>query len=353
MKLLIINIGASSTKLALYNDYDEVITETIRHHSSDFKEFVSLWDQYDYREEKVLDFLARHNTEVKDLDAIVSRGAVVKPLISGTYNINQEMIDDAKSGIYGIHPCGLGCEIAWKLSKHGEIPCLTVDPPCVDEMIEVAKITGLPWIKRHSVFQALNHKAKGREIAQRLNTEYDKLNLVIVHLGSGISVASHMKGRVVDITNGLEGDGPFGLDRVGTLPAADWMRFCLEGEKSRDVLELIISGNGGIKAHFGTNNAIEVEEMINEGNENAKLVYEAMAFQTAKAVGGAATVFKSKPDGIIITGGLANSKLFINYMLEMIDWIAPVYIEPDDNEIISLVQGAMRGLTKVEEIKNY
>ena len=352
MKILIINVGGSSTKLAIYEDETEIVTETLRHPSADFSAYKTLWDQYEYRKNVVVEFMSRHQITLSNLDAIVSRGPVVKPLESGVYRVNKEMLDDAKSGKYGMHPSGLGCAIAWELSE-GKVPCLTVDPPCVDELIDVARITGLPQIKRVSFFQALNHKAKGHELGDKLGKPYDKLNLVITHLGSGISVASHKQGKVIDITNGLEGDGPFGLDRVGTLPAGDWMRYCLSGEKTKEELVNLINGGGGMKAHLNTNNAIEVEEMIRQGNEYAALIFHAMAFQVGKGVGAAAAALEAKPDGIIVTGGLANSKRFIEHLKPMIEWIAPLYIWPDDNEILSLAQGAVRGLAGTEQIKVY
>jgi len=352
MKLLIINIGGSSTKLAIFNDETQQITETIRHTSDELNVFSDIWEQYDFRKKTVTYFLQRNNVDLKDINAIVSRGPVVKPLESGTYEINQKIIDDAKSGKYATHPSGLGCEIAYELSD-GKIPCLTVDPPCVDELIDVARITGLPYIKRVSFFQALNHKAKGHELAKILNTQYEKLNLVITHLGSGISVASHKQGKVIDITNGLEGDGPFGLDRVGTLPAGEWMRYCLSGEKTSEELTSIINGGGGFKAYFGTNSALEVEKMVFEGNKNAELIYKAMAFQIGKGVGAAAAALGVKPDAIIVTGGLANSKMFMEWLTPMIDWISPLHVMPDDNEILSLCQGALRALNDKSLLKQY
>lgn len=352
MKLLIINVGGSSTKLAIYENETEIAVETVRHTSKILNTYKTFWGQLDYRKSAVLEFLSQNHCKVEDLDAIVSRGPVVKPLESGVYYIDERMLEDARNGTYGMHPSGLGCEIAWQLSG-GNLSCLTVDPPCVDEMIDVARITGLPDLKRVSLFQALNHKAKGRQLAIQLNTAYDKLNLVIAHLGSGISVASHKQGRVIDLTNGLEGDGPFGLDRVGTLPAGGWLRYCTSGKKTTEELNSLINGGGGIRAHLHTNNALEVEEMIDQGDDYAALIFKAMAFQVGKGIGAAAAALGVRPDGIIITGGLANSKRFIGHMTPLVEWIAPLYIWPDDNEILALAQGAYRGLTGQEPIRTY
>lgn len=353
MQLLIINIGASSTKLAIYDGETERVTETIRHSSQELAQYDSLWAQLDYRREVALDFLKRHGMDVNHLSAIVSRGPVVRPLESGTYEINEDMLEDARSGTYGMHPCGLGCQIAWDLTLERGIPGFTVDPPCVDEMIDVARITGLPEIKRVSFFQALNHKAKGRELAKELDTEYEKLNIVITHLGSGVSIASHKEGKVIDVTNGLAGDGAFGLDRVGTLPAQDWAAFCINNNMTINDLKKIINGGGGMKAHLDTNNAMDVEQMVEAGDKHAELIFRAMAFQIGKGVGAAAAALGTKPDAIIITGGLANSKRFIEYMRPMLHWIAPLYVKPDDNEIKSLAQGALRALKNPDLIKRY
>ena len=352
MKLLIINIGGSSTKLAVYENENELTLETIRHSSQELNAFDSIWAQYEFRKKVVEDFLKKHNYKIEDFSAIVSRGAVVKPLQSGTYLIDKALLADAQSGKYGAHPSGLGCEIAYALADN-KIPCLTVDPPCVDEMIDIARITGWPDIKRVSFFQVLNHKAKGRELAEQLGTVYEKLNLVIAHLGSGISVASHKQGQVIDVTNGLEGDSPMGLDRVGTLAAGDWMRYCLSGKKSKEELSAIINGGGGIKAHLGTNSALEVEEMIDNGNSYANQIYEAMAFQVAKGIGAASAALGTCPDGIIVTGGLANSTRFMSWLRARISWIAPLYVMPDDNEILSLAKGALRALHDSSLLKNY
>ncbi|WP_166793070.1 butyrate kinase [Budvicia aquatica] len=267
----------------------------------------------------------KHNIDIKSLDAIVSRGPAVKPLHSGVYKINQQMLDDAKSRRYGDHPCAIGCMIAYDLALN-TVPAYTVDPPCVDEMISVARVTGLPAIQRKSFFQALNHKAVGRLLAKQLNRRYEDLNIVISHLGSGISVASHLKGRVIDVTNGLDGDAPFGLDRVGTLPVADWMRFCLSGDNQPEDLHRILNGGGGMMAHLGTSSAIDIEQRIQQGDKHAELIYDAMAFQIVKGIGAAACALGTRPDAIVFTGGLANSTYFTNKLKTKLDWLAPVHI---------------------------
>jgi butyrate kinase len=350
MKLFIINIGGSSSKLALYDDENMITGETIRHTGEETRG-ADIWEQYDMRKRAVRKFMDREGINPASLSALVSRGPSVKPLKSGTYYINQAMIDDAKSRRYGSHPCGLGCAIALELAVD-HLPALTVDPPCVDEMIPLAKYTGLPDIKRRSFFQALNHKAVAKRFAKERGKNYEDLNIIVSHLGSGISVATHYHGEVIDVTNGLDGDAPFGLDRVGTMPAADWMEFCLSGKYTREELHGILNGNGGMMAYLGTNSAIKTEEMIREGNKKAEEVYAAMAFQVAKGIGAAAAA-GGKPDAIILTGGLANSEYFTDMVKKRICWIADVYIFAGENEMFALAEGALRGLRKEETIFEY
>lgn len=351
MKNFIINIGGTSSKVALFDDTVMLFGSTIRHNKAELSP-EDLWDQYDMRKKAIVNYMAEHKIDISELTAIVSRGPSVKPLVSGVYRINEQMIRDARSKLYGNHPCGLGCGIALELSN-GKIPALTVDPPCVDEMIPLARYTGIPGIKRKSFFQALNHKAVAKRLAKKLGKSYSELNIVVSHLGSGISVASHCRGKVIDVTNGLDGDAPFGLDRVGTLPAADWMRFILSGKYTAAELDSILNGHGGIKAYLGTNSALEVETMIQAGNQTAKEVYEAMAFQVAKGVGAACAVFAAKPDGIILTGGLANSDYFISMLKPRISWLSELYVFAGEDEMTALNEGAICGLTGEEPIKEY
>ena len=351
-KLLIINAGGTSTKIGLFHGVTAITTDTIRHDFSSLKPPFSLWDQYDIRKEAILNYLLEKKIDIAELDAIVSRGPAVKPLRSGVYEINEQMLDDAKSRRYGDHPCAIGCQIAYDLAAKTK-PAYTVDPPCVDEMIPVARITGLPAIKRRSFFQALNHKAVGRRIAAQLGRKYDEIDVVISHLGSGISVASHSKGSVIDVTNGLDGDAPFGLDRVGTLPVADWMRFCLSGEHSEEDLHRILNGGGGMMAHLGTSSAIEIEKRIEAGDEHAELIYDAMAFQIIKGIGAAACALGNKPDAIVFTGGLANSTYFTDKLKSKLEWLAPVHIYAGEDEMLALAEGGMRVLTHQEQLKTY
>ena len=352
MKLFIINVGGTSTKLAIFEDGEQKKATSIVHDPVLFEEIATLWEQYPFRKAAVLDYLNKEGIDLGQFDGIVSRGPSVKPLEAGVYRISEKMLADAKGRQYGEHPCGIGCQIALDLAD-GQLPALTVDPPCVDEMMAVSRMTGLPFIKRKSFFQALNHKAVGHRLGKQLGKRYDQLNIVISHLGSGISVASHKKGKVIDVTNGLDGDSPFGLDRVGTLPAADWLKTIISGEYTEAELFALLNGGGGVRAHLGTNNAIEVEKRIAEGDQQAALVYDAMAFQVAKGIGAASVVFEEPLDGIILTGGLANSKKFTAAVSKRVERLAPVYVFAGEDEMLALAEGAYRGLSGEEAIKTY
>ena len=352
MKILIINLGGSSSKLALFDDETPIKQESIRHEDDELKLYPSLWDQYDFRKDVIVEFCIRAGVDHRNLDAIVSRGPVVKPLSSGVYEINNSLVSDAKSGIYGVHPCGLGCEIAMDLG-HKKTRRLTVDPPSVDEMITIAKYTGMPQLKRRSLFHALNHKAIGEKYACAQGSAYEELDLIICHLGSGISIATHQKGRVIDVTNGLDGDGPFGLDRVGTLPAADWMNLIVSEEFSQNELKRILNGNGGMKAYLGTNNAIEVERMIDEGSILAKEVYDAMIFQIAKGIGAACAILGNRPDAILLTGGMANSSYIEKSIQKYISWIGAVHMMPCEDEMLALFKKSYAAMNSKLEILRY
>ncbi|MDR1018344.1 MAG: butyrate kinase [Lachnospiraceae bacterium] len=353
MKSLVINLGGTSTKIGVYDDKNPIIKESIRHDTSEIKKFKQVWDQYEYRKCSILNFLKVNKINLYDIDFFVSRGPSVKPVISGTYRIDENMVTDAKNGNYGVHVCNLGSGIALEFANENNKIALTCDMPCVDEMISIAKYTGIPDIKRHSFFQALSHKAVGREVAMEIGKPYEELALVITHLGSGISVASHLDGKVIDITNGLDGDAPFGMDRSGTLPAADWKKLILSGKYSNEQLDYFLNGGGGLMAHLSTNNGEEVEKRIDAGDNKAKEVYEAMAFQISKALGAASAAMGKKPDGIIITGGLAHSKRFTDMIIERVSWISKVYVRPDTDELDALNEGTYEAFIGQREIMQY
>lgn len=350
-RFLIINIGGSSSKIGLTENNRIVATETIRYPASVLKKCGNLWGQLDLRLGDIQTYLLTKKVELSSLTGIITRGPLVKPIPKGTYQINDRMVADAKSGQYGQHPCSLGSEIGLLLGK-GVLPVYTVDPPCSDELISEARYTGLPFIKRKSYYQVLNHHAVARSYAKSLGKTYEEMNLIITHLGSGVSVASHRLGKVIDVTNGLEGDGPMGLDRTGTIPGKDLLKASLFEEYSTEKLLDYLDGQGGIKAYLDTIDGQEIERMIDSGNEEAKQVYHAMAFQVAKGLGAASAALGTKPDAILITGGLANSQYFTKLVKDRVDWIAPIEIMKEENELEALLIGVLEGLEQ-DKILNY
>ncbi len=352
MKSFIINVGGSSTKVAAYEDAELIVEESIKHKSDELNRYQEIWDQYDYRKNAVLEFCKKYQLDINSFDLFVSRGPTMKPVTSGVYEISPKMIEDASCGKYGVHPCGLGCKMALEFGKDNALR-VTVDPPSVDEMIPIAKYTGIPTIKRKSKFQALNHKAVAKKSEEITGVPYEEASIVVCHLGSGISVASHKKGKVIDVTNGLDGDAPFGLDRVGTIPVGDLVNLCYSDEITKEELLRIINGNGGAKAYLNTNDAIEIESMIIAGNMRALEVYEALIFQVAKGIGAASAALREKPDCIIMTGGMAHSKLFMNSLKSYIEWMGQVLIMPGEDEMKTLLTRGIRAFVGEEEVKMY
>lgn len=353
MKALIMNLGGTSTKVAIYVGNKKILSDTIRHPAKETEGYKRIWEQYDYRKQGILDFLKNHQLSIHDIELFISRGPSVKPLESGVYEVNEAMVVDARSGDYGQHVCNLGCGIALDFAKENGKMALIADPPCVDEMIPIARYTGLPQIARHSYFQALSHKAFGRFIASKMDKKYEEINIVITHLGSGISCGTHKKGKVIDITNGLDGDAPFGMDRSGTLPAADWKKMIQSEKYTNDELDYMLNGGGGLMAHLGTNNGEEIERRIMKGDTQAQEVFEAMAFQVSKAIGAAAAAMGEQPDAIGITGGLANSERFVDFVKKHVWWMAPIFVKPDIDELDALSTVCIPAYSGDIEVKEY
>jgi butyrate kinase len=352
-KILSINPGATSTKVALYVDVTPLKVEVIRHSSDDLSSFKGTLDQLDYRKNLVLKFLQENKIKVADLSAVVGRGGPFKPLESGTYLVNERMLADIKSGdVQADHPSNLGALIAHELVKGTEVPAFIVDPVSVDEFIPEARISGLPQIERKSLSHALNQKMVARKAAKKLGKKYEELNLIIVHLGSGISVSSHLKGRMIDVNNAND-MGPFSPQRVGALPVTGLAKLCYSGQYTLKEMIQLLTKKGGLLAHLGTDNVLEVEKRIDDGGQKAKLVYDAMVYQIAKEIGAKATTLEGKVDAVVLTGGIANSKRLTNSITRRVEFIAPVMIFPGEDEMEALTLGALRVISKEEEAKQY
>lgn len=352
--ILVLNLGSTSTKVAIFSDRNCLKQDTIRHETDEsFRKFNDIWDQYDFRKNGIIDFVHANGYKLSDFDFLVSRGAPIKPMNSGTYRINQNMVDDAKSRKYGNHPTGVGCAIAYDLANELGIQAFTVDAPCIDELISEARYTGWKNVYRKSWYQALNQKSVGRKLASKLNKDYDELNAIIIHMGGGMSIAAHHKGKVEDVNNGLDGDGPMAPERAGTLPVGEVLNKAFSGEYTYEELYRTVNGKGGLYAHLGTKDCREVEQMIAKGDSEAKEVYDAIIYQIAKSIGSASVTLKGNVDAIAFTGGLAYSDYIVNGLTEWCGFIAPIHLYPGEDELASLVDGAMHAITGNWPIQEY
>lgn len=352
-RLLVINPGSTSTKIAVFEDEKSIFEETLSHTVKELSKFEKIYDQYEFRKEIILEVLEKNNIDVNSLDAIVGRGGLLKPIEGGTYRVNENMLKDLKVGVQGEHASNLGGIIANEIGISINKPSFIVDPTVVDELEDVARVSGLAEIERVSISHPLNQKAVARRFAKSKGKEYEDMNLIVAHLGGGISVGAHKKGRIIDVNNALYGDGPFSPERSGGLPVGDLVDLCYSGKYTYEEMKKKIVGEGGLVSYLNTNDAREVNRMIEEGNEEAKLIYEAMAYQVAKEIGSCAAVLKGKVDGIILTGGIANDELFTNWIIERVNFISEVLVYRGEDELDALAKGGLRVLKGEEEAKEY
>lgn len=352
-RILAFNMGSTSTKIAVYSGNEKAWVESLTHPREELAVYKDYRDQYVYRKNAILEVLETKSEELSKFDAIVSRGGTIKPVSGGVYLINEAMLDDAWSGLYGDHPCNIGGQIAFDLGKIYDKPAITVDPPICNEMCVEATYSGLPEIKRLASFQALNHRAIARKYCNDSKVKYEELNLIVAHMGGGLTVASHQQSKIIDVNNGLAGDGPFAMERSGGLPVGDLINLCYSGQYSKDEMLRKVNGQGGMVAYLNTTDARKIEERISGGDENALEVTKAMTYQVAKEIGAAAAVFKGEVDAILLTGGLAYWDRFVDLISERVSFIAPIYRYPGENEMESLALGALRYLNSEEDAKIY
>lgn len=352
-KILTINPGSTSTKIAVFDNEDLVFEKTLRHSSEEIGKYDKISDQFEFRKTVIEDALIEGGIKTSDLDAVVGRGGLLKPIEGGTYVVNEAMIDDLRVGVLGEHASNLGGIIAKEIGDAVNIPSYIVDPVVVDEMDDVARVSGIEDIDRKSIFHALNQKATARRAAKELEKDYFDCNFIVAHMGGGISVGAHEKGKVIDVANALDGEGPFSPERSGGLPVGDLVKMCFSGKYTQDEIKKKIKGNGGLVGYLNTNDGREVESRIEAGDEKAKLVYEAMAYQVSKEIGSCASVLKGNVDAILLTGGIAYSKMFTGMIEERVNFISDVKVYPGEDEMIALAQGGLRVLNKEEEPKNY
>ena len=352
-KILAINPGSTSTKIAIYEDETLAYKKSIRHSTEVIQSFDTIYDQYGFRKKAILDTLAEAQISIDSFDAIVGRGGMLNPIEGGTYLVNQKMLDYIKRAPRGEHASNLGCVIAKDLADTINVPSFIVDPVAVDEMEDIARYTGMPLIERQSLFHALNQKAVALKAAKDLNKDYNELNMIIAHLGGGISVGAHQKGRVIDVNNALDGDGPMSPERSGGVPIGPLYKMALSGKYTLKEIKRMNYGNGGLVAHLGTNDGLEIAKRIEEGDHKAKMMVEVMCYQIAKEIGSCATVLKGDVDAVVITGGLAYDDMIIKEISDRVSFISQVLVFPGEDEMEALAFGALRVLRNEETHKEY
>ncbi len=352
-KLLIINPGSTSTKIGVYSDEKEVLVETLRHSSDEIAKYDSIFEQKNFRKEVIMNILKKNNIDVSSLDAIVGRGGMLRPIPGGTYEVTDKLLEDLKIGVSGQHASNLGGILANEIAKEVGIRSFIVDPVVVDELQDVARISGMPELPRRSIFHALNQKAVAKRYAKECGKRYEDLNLVVVHMGGGVSVAAHRDGLVIDVNNTLDGDGPFSPERSGSVPVGDLVKLCFSGKYTESEIYSKIVGKGGYVAYLNTNDARDVLRAKEEGDEYASLIFEAFIYQICKAIGEMSTVLNGKVSQIILTGGIAYSPVVVNAIKERVQWISDITVYPGEDELLALAQGALRVLNGEEEGKVY
>ncbi len=350
---LIINPGSTSTKIGVLCDEKEVLVETLRHTSEEIGSYKSIYEQKDFRKRVILDILKEKDFNMKEINAVVGRGGMLKPICGGTYEVDENLINDLKDGVQGQHASNLGGILAREIADELGVRAFIVDPVVVDEFEEVARISGVPELPRKSKFHALNQKAVAKRYGNESGKGYENTNVIVAHMGGGVSVGAHKKGKVVDVNNALDGDGPFSPERAGEVPVGDLVKMCFSGKYTEKEIYSKIVGKGGFVAYSNTNDARDVINGREAGEKHATLIYDAFIYQICNQIGKMATVLKGDVDAIIITGGIAYSPIVINSIKESVQWIADVVVYPGEDELLALAQGAIRVLTGKEEVQKY
>lgn len=352
--ILAINPGATSTKISIFEGETNVFTKNIKHSVEDLSQFPTIADQYDYRKKFVLDELKEQNIALEDIAIVMGRGGLIKPLTSGAYRVNELMKKHLMEGYNGVHACNLGGLIADSVAQMvGLKEAYIADPVIVDEMDDIARISGHKDFERLSIFHALNQKAIARTYAKDMGKKYEDLNLIVAHMGGGISVGAHRHGRVVDVNQALEGEGPFSPERSGTLPMDQVIKACYSGKYTFEEMRKVIVGKGGLVSYLGTNDAYEVEKRALAGDKYADLIERAMAYQIGKQIASNAAVLEGKVDAILLTGGIAYGKPIVGHIKRHVEWIAPVAVYPGEDEMASMAMNARMILDGTIEVKDY
>ncbi len=352
VKSLIINPGSTSTKIGVFEDETLLFEETLRHSTEEIAQYASIVDQKDFRKNIILNLLKEKDFDIKSLGMVVGRGGMLKPIPGGTYTVSDELLEDLKIGKQGQHASNLGGILAREIGDEIGVPSYIVDPVVVDELDEVARLSGVPEIPRISVFHALNQKAVAKRYAKESAKNYEELNLIVVHMGGGVSVGAHKNGKVVDVFNALDGDGAFSPERAGGVPVGGLISMCFSGKYTEKEVYKKFVGNGGLNAYLGTNDMRDVMKMA-EDDDNAKLIRDAFIYQVSKDIGSMACVLQGKVDRIIVTGGIAYNQYITDRLEAYAGFIAPFTVYPGEDELLALAQGGLRVLNREEEAKVY
>lgn len=352
--IVVVNPGATSTKVAVYRGNTCLVCEVIRHPKRQLSRFHNIAEQYIFRRDTILKFLSSRGFALEDCAAVIGRGGLTKPIPGGVYRVNAKMLRDLRSGRWGEHASNLGAPIAVELAKISGAPAFVADPPVVDERSRLARYTGHPAFQRRSIFHALSQRAAARHAAREMRVAYEKSNFIVVHLGAGISVGAHKNGQVVDVNNALDGDGPFSPERSGSLPTGDLARLCFSGKYTLKEVRKMIVGAGGLNAYLGTNDCRIIEKKIQRGSKTAREVYAAMAYQIAKSIGAAAAVLSGRVKAVVLTGGISRSRLLVSSIRKYAGFVAPFRVYPEMEEMGALAlfaQAAIGGKIKVKEYR--
>lgn len=355
MKIFAINPGSTGMKAALYENMEMIWSESLEYSQEDIdrcKE--SPEKEEDFRFTNSVEILKNHGNNVSELSAVVGRGGLLRPIRGGAWIITEDMAEDLRSCRYGMHASNFGGLIAKRISEEaGSIPAFIVDPVCVDEMSEVAHVSGIPGLPKRSIFHALNQKAVAYRVAQKMGRSLDQCRFIVAHMGGGVTVGAHCEGKVIDVNNGLGGYGPMSLERAGTVHAWDLVDLCFSGNYSRKEIKRMIVGDAGVAAHLGTRDFRKIIERIHAGDEKAKLIVEALAYQIAAEIGSRAVSLNGNVDAVILTGGLANSSYLCDLIKERVSWISQVICVPGEDELRALAEGAYKVITGEAEAQVY
>lgn len=351
--LLVINPGSTSTKISWFVGGEERFAQTLSHSTEDLARYPSIASQAPFRRDAIDRFLASHELDSAGLDAVVARGGLLHPLEGGVYAVNDAMVADLESGDYGHHASNLGGILARAIADAVGCPAFIADPVVVDELDDVARLSGLPGLPRRSIFHALNQKSAAREACRRLGLSYESSNLIVAHLGGGVSVGAHRAGRVVDVNNALDGEGPFSPERAGTLPAGQLVTLVLSGEHEEKEIRRMITGRGGLVAHAGTNDVRELIARARDGDETADLVLRSMCYRISREISSHGATLAGSVDAVVLTGGMAHNEEVVSQISARVGFLAEVVVIPGEREMVSLAAAALGALIGEREVRTY